>query len=53
MSGDLGWGAGLVGENPHAFAVTSVRREKEIQVWGIVVFSPVALARRAVCVGLS
>lgn len=53
MSGDLGWGVGLVGENPHAFAVTSVvRREKEIQVWGIV-FSLVALARSAVCVGLS
>jgi len=49
----LGWGD-LVWENLHAFAVRSVvRREKEIQVFGIAVFLVVALARRAVCVGLS
>ena len=44
----------MVWENLHAFAVRSVvRREKEIQVFGIAVFLVVALARRAVCVGLS
>lgn len=44
----------LVWENLHAFAVTSVvRREKKIQVFWVVVLLVVALARRAVCVGLS